>query len=149
MSWAIEGNKNYPIFVKRIDKNKIDHINDISLCPATIQSEIDKQYDVRIVVVKNEVFYFKIEDKNNLLDWRESLDTDSIEYTHYEIEGVFKDKLIAFNKALNLHFSVFDFVVDKENKMYFLETNPNGQWLWLDEVIGYKISNVFADILTA
>ncbi|MFU2511228.1 MvdC/MvdD family ATP grasp protein [Pseudoalteromonas sp. ASV78] len=148
MSWAIENDKNYPIFVKRINQEKIEKIDTLSFCPATIQSEIDKKYDVRIVVLKNEVFYFKIEDKNNLLDWRESLYGESIEYTYYEIDDAFKNKLIDLNKSLSLHFSVFDFVVDKNDKMYFLETNPNGQWLWLDKTIGYKISKTFAHVLS-
>jgi len=30
---------------------------------------------------------------------------------------------------------------------YFLECNPNGQWLWIEEDIGLPISKAIADYL--
>ena len=40
----------------------------------------------------------------------------------------------------NLVFGAFDFIVTPENEWIFLEINPNGQWLWLEQSLGLDIS---------
>jgi len=147
MSWAIDNGINYPIFIKKVTQRKIENISKIRECPATIQEKIDKLHDVRIIVVENDVFYFTILDSNNNLDWREGIPDGTLTYRQYEIDDPFKSMLIEYNKKLGLKFSAFDFVVDKERKMFFLETNPNGQWYWLDETIGFEISRSIAKAL--
>lgn len=149
MSWAIEDDKTYPIFVKRISAEKIDCIEEIRRCPATIQKEIKKNKDARVVVLKDKLFYFQIESTTQVLDWRESLDNDSLHYTFYEIEGEIVNILQKYNKIFDLVFSAFDFVIDENGYMQFLESNPNGQWLWLDQKIEYRISKAFAEVLAS
>ena len=46
-----------------------------------------------------------------------------------------------------LHFGAFDFIYSKEGKYFFLELNPNGQWLWLEEQSGYNLTKEVADNL--
>ncbi|ASF47844.1 MvdC/MvdD family ATP grasp protein [Methylovulum psychrotolerans] len=69
MSWAIEDNKNYSIYVKQIDSEKLEKISLIEKCPATIQELIHKDYDVRIVVIFDKAFCFKIENSDKNIDW--------------------------------------------------------------------------------
>ena len=35
--------------------------------------------------------------------------------------------------------------INKNGKYYFLENNPNGQWLWLELITGVSISDYFID----
>ena len=35
-------------------------------------------------------------------------------------------------KSLNLNFGVFDFIMGKDNNLYFLEVNPAGSYLFLE-----------------
>lgn len=147
MSWAINDGINYPIFIRSITKNKIDNISKIKECPGTIQEKIEKLHDVRIIVIEENVFYFTISDSMNHLDWREGIPNKTLTYCRYEIDDPFKNKLIEYNKRLGLKFSAFDFVVDINRKMFFLETNPNGQWYWLDETINFEISKAISNAL--
>lgn len=50
-------------------------------------------------------------------------------------------------KRMNLNFGCFDFIVTPEGEYVFLECNPNGQWLWIEEETGMKISEAIADAL--
>jgi D-alanine-D-alanine ligase-like ATP-grasp enzyme len=45
---------------------------------------------------------------------------------------------------LNLAFGALDFVVTPEGELVFLEVNPNGQWLWLDDQLNLGISDAVA-----
>ena len=49
--------------------------------------------------------------------------------------------------TLGINFGCFDFIKDVNNNFYFLECNPNGQWLWLEMEIGLKISKAIANFL--
>ena len=38
-----------------------------------------------------------------------------------------------------LNFGCFDVVVSKSGQPVFLECNPNGQWLWVENMTGLEI----------
>ena len=47
----------------------------------------------------------------------------------------------------NLVFGAFDYIVTPNNNWVFLELNPNGQWLWLEEALNLDISNKIIEYL--
>ena len=49
---------------------------------------------------------------------------------------------------MNLNFGCFDFIKAKNDHYYFLECNPNGQWMWLEEDLGMPISESIANYLS-
>ena len=48
----------------------------------------------------------------------------------------------------NLVFGAFDYIVTPQNEWIFLELNPNGQWLWLEEALKLDISNKIIEYLS-
>jgi glutathione synthase/RimK-type ligase-like ATP-grasp enzyme len=36
-------------------------------------------------------------------------------------------------------------VVDENGNWYFLEVNPSGQWLWIESLTGFEISDSIVD----
>ena len=50
-------------------------------------------------------------------------------------------------KDFGLMFGAFDFIVDQNGDWIFLEINPNGQWLWLEKILGLPISKKIVDYL--
>ena len=80
-----------------------------------------------------------------VVDWRKhTLDM------HHEVidcpPGI-SNALIAYMNRMGLNFGAFDFVVDKTGGWYFLECNPNGQWLWIEIKTGLKMAETFAEHL--
>ena len=59
----------------------------------------------------------------------------------------FKNQLVQYLKHLNIPFGAFDFILTPENEFVFLECNPNGQWLWIEELTGMTISQSIANWL--
>ena len=48
---------------------------------------------------------------------------------------------------INLHFGAVDLVLTPDDQYYFLEINPNGQWLWLEDKLGFPISDKIVEWL--
>ena len=55
--------------------------------------------------------------------------------------------VIKYLKWMGLNFGAFDFSVDKKGHWYFLECNPNGQWLWIEIKTGLNLAQTFAEHL--
>jgi glutathione synthase/RimK-type ligase-like ATP-grasp enzyme len=48
---------------------------------------------------------------------------------------------------MKLQFGAIDLALTQSGNYYFLEINPNGQWLWIEDKLGYPISQAVADWL--
>ena len=50
--------------------------------------------------------------------------------------------------SLRLTFGAIDLIETPKGEYVFLEINPNGQWLWLDDMLDLGISAAVADWLS-
>lgn len=117
---------------------------DISLMPLYIQEYVKKCFEVRLTCINGEMFSVRIDAKNKL-DWRKDYKGNSyaiIDPPVFVVE--FCKKML---KDFGLMFGAFDFIVDQNGDWIFLEINPNGQWLWLEKILGLPISKKIVDYL--
>lgn len=139
----------YMVFTTEVSRETILKNEDsISLSPCTFQERIEKLYELRITVVGNTIYAIKIDSQkqeDTLLDWRKN--QLSPMYSLTELEQELKDRLLEMHKKLGLVFGAYDFIVDKNNTPIFLECNPVGQWLWLEDILDIPISDTLAEIL--
>lgn len=117
---------------------------DIDLTPVYLQHYIPKQYEVRITIIAKEVYAVRIDTKNKI-DWR--LDYQNHKYTLIACPENVIRKCYQMMTDFNLIFGAFDFIVTPENEWIFLEVNPNGQWLWLEQSLSLDISKKILDNL--
>lgn len=56
-------------------------------------------------------------------------------------------KCLALVKNLGLVFGCIDMIVTPEGKYVFLEINPNGQWMWIEELSELPIAESIVSML--
>ncbi|MNL66725.1 hypothetical protein D3C87_1912350 [compost metagenome] len=49
---------------------------------------------------------------------------------------------------LGLKFGAIDLIQDEYDNFYFLEINPNGQWVWIESDTGLTISDSIINFLS-
>jgi D-alanine-D-alanine ligase-like ATP-grasp enzyme len=76
-----------------------------------------------------------------IVDWRNPLCIDKLDYSVTTLDPPIELFCLEMLRELGLQFGAFDFIVDKEGELYFLEVNPNGQWYWLEDMAGVLISD--------
>lgn len=112
----------------------------ISLCPTLIQKRLEKAFDVRTVYLNGSTLFIGL--YGGPLDVRRN----EMEHIQYQIveppSGVAEGYTHLMNKN-NLRFCTSDFVVTTDGSWFFLENNPNGQWVWMDEFLDYSVSKFF------
>lgn len=137
-------NQLYPYLTKLIQsRREIEEcVEAISDCPTLFQQYINKEFDVRVVVVGANIFSFEIhsqEDELSRVDFR-GKSPNLLEHKAHNLPSELSSRLLLYMKRQGLVYSAFDLVYSKEGKYYFIENNCNGQWLWLELLTGAEIS---------
>lgn len=132
---------------KRVDQ--CDFLNLAGLAanaPVQIQDYIDKAYELRVTVVGDKVFGVKIDSQINeetKVDWRPMtlLNPHSYIDLHKDIEDFCRQ----FVAQQGLVYGAMDFIVTPSGNHIFLENNPSGQYLWLEDETDAPITDSLVD----
>lgn len=129
----------------------IESLHLIKSQPAIFQRCINKRYEFRVTCVGNQLFVARQELTNmsssGTVDWRSLQDTDASRYTISELPSNLEAKVRELMRALDLGFAAMDFAVDHDGKYFFLEANPNGQWLGYTDEIGLPAAAAISSYL--
>ena len=80
-------------------------------------------------------------------DWRKYQLTPSVEFKHEALPEDLEVKCVQYLTEMGLKFGAFDFIEKPDGEIVFLECNPNGQYGWLEEKLGFPISEAIANVL--
>ncbi|MBC3982857.1 ATP-grasp ribosomal peptide maturase [Streptomyces sp. AC536] len=115
----------------------------IRAAPHLFQARVDKQADVRVLVVGRRVFAVRID--SDLLDWRR--DYSALSYRVIDLPVTLSEALLAYLEHFGLPSGSFDMALGRDGAFHWLELNPNGQWGFLEEGTGLDMAGAFADLL--
>jgi len=113
----------------------------VAAAPGIYQSNIPKQFELRVTVVGTTVFAVRIDSQATNgaeQDWR--LAIGDVTYTLFELPASVLQRLLRLHHSFGLAYGAYDFIVDASGEYIFLEVNPLGQWLWLEHALGLPIS---------
>lgn len=113
-----------------------------------LQERIPKRHDARVTIVGDRPFAVAIHAGTDAarIDWR--ADYDELNYTPIDPPEHIVASMSRYLRAFGLTFGAFDFTVTPQGDWVFLECNPSGQWLWLQEQAGLPIAAALAEFLT-
>lgn len=128
----------------------IESLDMIRLQPIILQRFIDKSSELRVTCVGDELFVARqvpTVSSENVVDWRSLQDNGSSYEIGYSLPDTVIDGIRAIMHEFDLGFAAMDFVVDSQENVYFLEVNPNGQWLGYTDEIGLPAAASITDRL--
>lgn len=124
----------------------LEHLEQVKHGPHLFQQKINKQSDVRITVIGQKIFAANIESQkgHGKLDWRNDY---SVPMNKWKLSDEMSEKCLEVLRILGLNYGAFDFCLDRDNQYFFLEVNPAGQYLWLEERTDQNLSKEMALLL--
>lgn len=136
----------YAIYTNEIYAEQILQCQqEIAMAPGIFQRYINKYHELRITIIGKELFVVKINSqkhRDSLIDWRRNPNLNL--YERGELSAETTTKLLSFHERLKLIYAAYDFIVTDDGEEIFLECNPSGQWLWLENEVGLKMSEAMA-----
>lgn len=119
--------------------------NGLKYCPSLFQEKINKKREWRVSTVGNQVFAALIEDNSEDIDWRRR------DHVHTFVPGKLpaevSERLLLLSRASGIVYGAHDLIENQNGDFVFLETNPAGQWGWLELTIGLPIGEAIANEL--
>lgn len=130
----------FSIYTSEIQDTKLLNMDSLFECPAFIQEKVDNYRDIRATVVGQEVFAVEIEsDEDVKVDWRKPELVKK--YRLHNLPESIKQLMLRLHNKLDLVYSAFDFILTSQGEYCFLETNPAGEWVWLERELNLPISD--------
>lgn len=118
--------------------------------PGIYQALVPKDHELRVTVMGNHIFAFKIlsqepGSESGALDWRKS--GASLRIEPAELLPSVKANCLTLMQRLGLVFGCMDLIVTPEGELVFLEVNEMGQFLFLEEKTGMPLLDAMAELL--
>jgi glutathione synthase/RimK-type ligase-like ATP-grasp enzyme len=143
-----QGAIQFGIFTRRIGLGELEAFSDkVAHMPTLFQEFVEKECEMRITCVGSRTFACRIEPRQGDLtsdDYR--FDTKSLNHTAADCPEL-ESPMQKYMRAFGLNFGCFDIAITPVGKPVFLECNPNGQWLWVENLTGLPIGKAVADDL--
>jgi len=147
---STEDGGEYPFLTRTIDAARVHELpaETFSIAPSIAQPYLEKAYESRITAVSGEFFCCRIDaqhlpDDRGRIDWRAGYGA-GLRHSIYAPPAGVLDFCRSYLGEFGLEFGCFDVVVDAEGVHWFLECNPNGQWMWIEEETGLPIADAIA-----
>lgn len=133
------------IYTNQINVSNI-YRDELSIAPSIFQDCLTNKIDIRVTVIKDKTFgvYILSNGKGVDGDWR--LLKDRVEYIPFKLPRDVRNMCIKLVRRLGLNFGAIDLAMVND-KYYFLEINPTGEWAWLVNRANLPIDAAIADLL--
>jgi hypothetical protein len=138
------------IFTNTVSQELLkDNADTIALAPGLFQNLVPKRFEYRVTIVDEQLFTVRIhsqEMEQTRVDWRRNQTEVHCEVV--KLPESIEAKLKTLMDKLGLRYSAVDLIETPDGEFVFLEANPVGNWLWLEERLGLKISTAIAHALS-
>lgn len=134
------------IYTNEITRENVEANRDgIRLAPGIFQEYIEKRYELRVTVVGERIFTCRIESQSDALtstDWRRNQFRDM--YCAASLPADTEERLLRLHRRFGLHYGAYDLIAAEDGRIVFLECNPGGQWLFVENATNLPITQALA-----
>lgn len=125
-------------------------VSGLTVCPALFQAFIPKRCEWRITTVGTQVFAARTRRDAQVdpVDWRQSPAAADI-FEAASLPPEVERMLVSLCASCGLLFGTHDLIETPSGDFYFLETNPAGQWGWLEVRLGLPVGEALASLLAS
>lgn len=137
------------IYTHLISEQDKQYLYSIKYGPSFLQEYIPKKSDIRVTVIGNSIFAAEIESNifpESKIDFRK-IEPYNLPHREIKLSKEIRNKCLKMVKKLGLQFGAIDLVLTNKGDYVFLEINPNGQWLWIEEMTGLPLTKAMCKLL--
>jgi MvdD pre-ATP grasp domain len=138
------------MYTRRVEPRALrERAASIALAPLTAQRYVEKDYELRVTVVGGVVHACAIHSQvspHTRQDWRR-YDLEHTPHEAVELPAEVAERCRALVRAMGLRFGCLDLILTPAGEYVFLECNPVGAFLWIEQLTGLPISSSLAELL--
>jgi glutathione synthase/RimK-type ligase-like ATP-grasp enzyme len=129
-----------------VESSDLDELESVRFAPVIFQEYVDG-VDLRVTVVGHKIFAAEIDARKTRypVDMRMVVGDASVRPT--KLPSKIEKLLMKLQRRLGLYYGAIDIRRTLQGEYFFLEVNPAGQWLFVEQRTGLPISQAVADLL--
>jgi glutathione synthase/RimK-type ligase-like ATP-grasp enzyme len=130
-----------------LKSDELAMVDAVKYAPVIFQEFIPARFDLRITVVGDSVFAAAVHsrDADYGVDYR--LELGRLKIEPHELPASVRRKIRALMTRLGLEYGAIDMRLTPEGRYVFLEINPAGQWLFVEECTEQPITEAMTRLL--
>ncbi|MEX2499838.1 MAG: hypothetical protein WD397_13295 [Wenzhouxiangellaceae bacterium] len=130
-----ESGEMHASWASRLRPEDLEHDESIALCPGIFQAYVNKQSDIRVVVIGDKMFPFEIRyaDGTIPVDWRKDSSFTELDIQPIKLPEKYVKKLRLMMNRLDLVYGSIDLVLSRDGDLVFLEVNQAGEFLFAEK----------------
>ena len=115
--------------------------------PLVAQQALTDKLDLRVTVVEDKWWCASATDRGSGIagDWR--LKKSNVVFSEFTLPQAIGVRCVELTRRLGLSFAAIDLALSQD-RFFFLEVNPTGEWAWLQEEVQFPIASTLAELLT-
>lgn len=139
----------YTSLVRLSDLDDLDNYLGKGCAPVLIQEALDKMSELRVTVVGDKCFSYRIYSQERAESKTDFRHVDDLRSEKCDLPKNVKDRILSLIRFWNISFAAIDLVETTDNRIVFLEANVVGNWLWLEQnESGSEIAKAVSFLLT-
>jgi MvdD pre-ATP grasp domain/RimK-like ATP-grasp domain len=131
-----------------VKPEELSLLDNLRFAPVIFQEYVPAQLDLRITIVGEDIFAASIysQETSYKVDYRMDLSSARIE--PYGLPKDIADLLRTLMHRLGLIYGAVDMRLTPDGRFVFLEINPAGQWMFIEEYTKQPVTETFAKLLS-
>jgi glutathione synthase/RimK-type ligase-like ATP-grasp enzyme len=129
--------------------DEVAALDSVAYAPVIFQEFVPADLDLRITIIGDQIFPTAIDTSATSyhVDYRITMDDGRVE--PFELPDTVASLLRAYLDRLGLVYGAIDMRLTPDGRFVFLEVNPSGQWIFMEERTGVPMTEAFARLLIA
>ena len=119
-----------------VDQAMMECLEAVGQMPCHFQEYVPKLYELRVTVIGERVFAAKLhtqDDPRTAIDSRDM--SAPIRYEAAILPDALRQRCLDFVRSYDLAYGALDLIVRPDGEVVFLENNPTGQFLYIEQLI--------------
>jgi glutathione synthase/RimK-type ligase-like ATP-grasp enzyme len=147
-------NKNFGCFTSPIGRREVEGLPDSAFyAPVFVQRKIVKFQELRVTVIGSKVSACAIDSQGSddlsvRSDWR-MIPPVELPHQIVNLPDDITSAVRRFTEICGLNYAAFDIIQEPDKEFYFLEMNPNGQYLWIEHLTGEPLTLWMVELIEA
>lgn len=121
----------------------------IAISPTIYQSYVEKVVELRCVVIGDEIYCAEMDTQGRELTRIDSRLDSTVPTRVHHLPPEVQAAVLRLVASFGIRFASMDLILDPSGRYVFLDLNPGGQWLWIEELTGLPLTDAMTRLLTA
>lgn len=145
-----DGETVFACYTSPVTVDDLPQDDTLRLSPAIFQTLLEKQFEIRVACFGDHLISLQIDsqtDEHARFDWRAN--QFKLQMKPYALPEEVAQAIRRFLHATGMTCTSLDFVVTPGGEHIFLEANPQGQFLWMEDRTGLPLLNAASEFFIA